>query len=834
MTMTEYSDATNGSSNNMPSAHASLVDGLNPEQKAAVIHHTGPLIVMAGAGSGKTRVLTHRIAYKLAQGIYPGDVLAVTFTNKAAKEMRSRIETIIGGDSTKLLWIGTFHSVCGRILRREIDQYENASGRRWQNNFVIYGESESMTAIKEVIKKLNLDTKLYNPKTIRYMISGLKNDRVDAYDYATDAKDFKAERISRIYDGYEEILHRNNALDFDDLLLMTVKVLQNNPEVRARYHQKFKHILVDEFQDTNEVQYELVRLLMEGCDKEDSNPTYQQELWRERSFTVVGDIDQSIYSWRGANFRILLDFQKDFPDAQTITLEQNYRSTSNILDVANAIIGNNSERIPKNLLSVKGQGDKIQCYEAPDDRDEAFFIIDQFQKIVYEGKYKPGQCCILYRTNVQSRVLEDLLISRGIPYTIVGGLKFYERREIKDVMGYLTLLFNPKDNYSLKRVINVPKRKIGKTTVEALEAAASERGISIYELLPMVAELDTIKPAAKKAIAGFKNTMSALEAQAPEKSLDELILAILDDTGYYDELKAEDPVDSEGRQANVEEFVSVARQFLNENPEGTLADFLTQMALLSDIDSAEPEENKFVMMTMHSAKGLEYPIVAVCGLEEGLFPHFRSLNDKDGMEEERRLMYVGVTRAEDKLFLTYARKRLIMGEIRYGTPSRFLKEAPADLLSGMYSLDRDADDYSEAPSSSSSYAVGGGSGYRSGGYNKPSYSGGGGYSQGNKYGGKSGNYQSGGRTDSDNLSRNVRIIKKKKSYAPGVDEGDSASVAPVALMAAGDRVTHSKFGEGTIQQVLGEGNKAIYGIKFDTIPGQKLLDPKIAKLTKVD
>ncbi|MBY0402359.1 MAG: UvrD-helicase domain-containing protein [Cyanobacteria bacterium] len=804
-----------------------LLDKLNPSQQNAVSHPNGPLLILAGAGSGKTRVLTHKIAYKLENGASPDSILAVTFTNKAAKEMRVRIETLVNqslsGGYNSNFWIGTFHGICGRILRREIQYYQTPAGRQWDPRFVIYDETQSIAAMKQVVKEQNLDEKLYNPKSIRYMISGFKNQLIDAYQYASSAKDYRAEKLAVLFDAYEALLSRNNALDFDDLLMVTVKLFQNNPDRLDRYHQQFQHFLVDEFQDTNDAQYELVRLLVEGCKKEDRSPALHKMLWANRSLTVVGDADQSIYSWRGANFRILMNFQSDFPDAQVIKLLENYRSTSNILSIANAIIENNEDRLPKELISIRGKGEAVSCFEAKDDREEAFYLIDRLLQITQSGQFKPGDCCFLYRTNQQSRAIEDVLISKGLPYTVIGGLKFYERREIKDVLSYLTVIFNDQDGYSVKRVLNVPKRGIGKATLERLEAAASQRGITLYQQLREVESVDGVTPKAVKAIAGFIKIVEALKAAAETATVEEMIVLILETTGYYDELKEEDPTDSEGRIGNVEEFVTVARQFLIETPGGGLAEFLTQMALLSDIDSAEPAENKFVLMTLHAAKGLEFPVVAIGGMEEGLLPHFRSLNDKDGMEEERRLMYVGVTRAMDRLFLSYARRRMIMGEFKYTTPSRFLKEIPAQFLSGSYTLDQESRldvDSLRRP------AVGGG-----GGRPQPKSS--------------SSSYQGEGYTSTpyheDSLSRfaprKTTGIPPKSANTSSTAGSGYGGASPVAftgpVFAVGQQVSHPKFGVGVVEQVIGSGDKAIYNIQFESISGKKLLDPKFAKLEGV-
>jgi DNA helicase II / ATP-dependent DNA helicase PcrA len=815
-----------------------LLESLNPEQSRAVTHQTGPLLVLAGAGSGKTRVLTHQIAYRIKNGGYPGEVLAVTFTNKAAREMRERLGHLLSDSGGHPHWIGTFHSICGRILRREIMHYTSKSGRVWNTNFVIYDESEVMAVIKGIIKTLNLDEKLYAPKSIRSMISGFKNQLKDAYTYATQAKDFRAEKIAQIYDLYEAALSQNNAMDFDDMMLICVNLLQSNPEILQQYHDRFKHILVDEFQDTNDTQYELVRLLAEGCLSSERHTALDENHWSNRSLTVVGDIDQSIYSWRGANFRILLNFQTDFPGADLIKLLHNYRSTTNILETANAIIQQNKERLPKDLLSVKGNGEPINCFEANDDREEADYILERFQQLTAHGLYKPGDCCILYRTNVQSRVLEDVLISRGIPYTMVGGLKFYERKEIKDVLAYMTAIFNDSDSFSVKRVLNVPKRGIGKTSLDILESFASQNQLPLYQVLRQADRVEGLKPKAIKAIGSFVAVLENLKRLASQLSLDELIVQILDLTGYFQELQQEDPTDSEGRQANVQELVGVARQFIVEfqfdeevaasQPENTkpgLADFLTQMSLLSDIDSSEPAENKVVLMTLHACKGLEFPVVAICGLEEGMLPHFRALTDATQMEEERRLMYVGVTRAMDRLFITYARRRMIMGELRYGQPSRFLSEIPSQYLSGFYSFDKELRNrYEDSDQSVNRLRQSGrNDGAETG---QPRWR-----SQGT---GDSGHADS---MTSDYLRKYA--AKKKQTQenrlpTVGSSHVNMGSTTGMPKLSSGDRVAHARFGNGTVSQVLGEGDKAIYSIQFDAIAGKKLLDPKFAKLEKVD
>ena len=764
-----------------------LLDGLNQEQRAAVEATRGPVLVLAGAGSGKTKVLTSKIAYLIAQGAAPEHILAVTFTNKAAKEMKARVEGLVGPGMQS--WIGTFHSICSKILRRDISQYQAPTGRYWASNFVIYDESDSIAAVKAAVQQLNLDDKLYAPKTIRYQISDFKNTLIDAWQYAHHhvGNDYKAEKLALIYDAYEGIMAKHNAMDFDDLLMLTVKLLQQQPAVLDRYHQHFRHILVDEFQDTNNAQYEMVRLLAEGSAQPD--PTRHAALWQQRSLTVVGDVDQSIYSWRGANFRILLNFQKDFADARLIKLEKNYRSKAVILEAANTVIANNSERLPKHLEATRGEGEKLYCYEAKDDRDEAFFVVDRFMQLIERHNYKPSDCCILYRTNAQSRSLEDVLMSRGIPYTMVGGLKFYERREIKDLLAYLTVLFNPQDDYSVKRIVNVPKRGIGKTSLDKLEQLANRQQLSLFDVICHIEQYDSgVTGKTQKALLAFGTSMAHLRQSADQHPVDELLMQLIETTGYIEELRQEDPKDTEGRMANVEEFVSVARQFHKDNPEDGLPEFLAQMSLLSDLDSADAVDSKLTLMTLHAAKGLEYPVVALCGMEEGIFPHFRSLNSNDQMEEERRLMYVGITRAEDHLMLTYARRRMIFGDIRYQRPSRFLMEIPGKLLAGDYTLDAES---RVEPAGERRFD----------------------------------------RNESRSSAGPEVIRPMGGSQKPNASRPTTASASP--QFKKGDRVRHGKFGEGEVVQVFGEGPKTIYNVQFDTVEGKKLINPKFAPLDAI-
>jgi DNA helicase-2/ATP-dependent DNA helicase PcrA len=805
---------------------------MNPAQQQAVQAGCGPLMVLAGAGSGKTRVLTHRIAAMLQGHVggrcWPSQVLSVTFTNKAAKEMRERVAKLVGEADAKSLWMGTFHSICARLLRRDILHYKSTAGRQWQTNFVIYDETDSVGLLKDILKRHNMDEKLYPPKAIKHQISELKNQGLDAYAAASQAKNYQAERLGVLFDAYEAGLAENNALDFDDLLLVTVKLLQQNPQLLANYYNHFRHILVDEYQDTNGVQYELVRLLATG------QPTHSPETppdWTGRSLTVVGDVDQSIYSWRGANFRILMNFESDFKGASRVNLLHNYRSTGTILKVANTIINNNQERLPKDLLSVKGVGSPITCFEANDEREEAHWVID---KLLHEAKTtgkQPGDCCILYRTNVQSRALEDVLMAQGIPYAMIGGLKFYERREIKDVMAYLTVLFNESDGYSVKRVLNVPKRGIGKTSIEHIDAAAQASGLTFYQVLQRIDQVPQVKGKAANAIAQFVTVIERLKQLTTKNApIDEVMLAIRSLTGYDLFLQEEDPHDNDNRLANLDELVSVARQFHANNPPdengegGGLADFLAQMSLLSDLDKADGQDltNRLVLMTMHAAKGLEFPLVAVVGLEEGMFPHSRSLNDTTQMEEERRLMYVAVTRAEDTLLLSFARRRMVFGEIKYSMPSRFLSEIPRECLTGNFSLDAEG---SFASRDESERWGGGGQRWGNSRNTTPRDS-------------------ARDNSPAQPLSR-PRLVSDDGRLEPTGKLNVGKLTPPTSqpqpqpeaftgtLLNKGDRVRHAKFGEGTVVQVIGSGSKVLYNVQFDGIEVKKLIDPKFAQLVLV-
>ena len=647
-----------------------ILDNLNKEQREAVQTIQGPLLVLAGAGSGKTKLLTSRIAYLIQNGVKPRNILAVTFTNKAAKEMKERLGNILGENVVKYMWVGTFHGICGRILRENIENYSFQSGKRLDKNFSIYDENDSNAVIKQAIKKLNLDDKVYQPKLVKSVISNAKNKMQDAYTFATFARDFKSQKIAAIYEEYENALNNNNAIDFDDMLLLTVKLLEQCKEVRQLYYDRFQHILVDEFQDTNMAQYKLINMLYTNLDT---------EIPDERSLCVVGDVDQSIYSWRGADYTIILNFQKDFKKTKLIKLEQNYRSTANILNVANAIIENNTERVDKVLYSQKGDGELIDYYEAQDEADEANFIASRIKQDS-GGDY--NRYAILYRTNSQSRALEEACMAAGIPYRIYGGLKFYDRKEIKDIIAYLKLIYNPDDSQSFRRIVNVPKRAIGDTTVKALSDFADSKDVSLFEAIKEIEESE-LSPRVQSKLKDFAELILKFKNAVGSYSLQEFVTLVIEKSGYLAELQSQNTPESEADIENLQELVNVAGEFVPEESDNALGEFLQQVALVSDLDGMDDISNNVTLMTLHSAKGLEFPIVFLAGCDEGVFPHQRTFNIPSEMEEERRLMYVGVTRAEEKLYLSSAKRRQMWGEYKYYNPSRFIDEIPRQLLNSI-------------------------------------------------------------------------------------------------------------------------------------------------------
>jgi len=639
-----------------------ILENLNPEQCRAVENYQGTMLVAAGAGSGKTKVLTSKIAYMISNNVKSKSILAVTFTNKAAKEMRERLSNMLSEELVKYMWIGTFHSICGRILRQDVD----ALNSKLDKNFTIYDEQDSNSVLKQAIKNLNLDEKAYPVKLLKTVISNAKNRMQNSSDFAMFANNYKSQRLASVFEEYERILEVNNAIDFDDMLMLTVKLLRQNSEIRQKYHDKFKHILVDEFQDTNPAQYELIKLLYTN-----GKENFEEE---GRSLCVVGDADQSIYSWRGADFRIILDFKNDFKNTELIKLEQNYRSTSTILQAANTIIQNNSERLDKTLISTNEQGNKIVLYNALDEIDEANFIVRKIKN----SSFDYGDCVILYRTNAQSRAIEEACMSNSLPYKIYGGLKFYDRKEIKDAVAYLKLIYNQQDSESFKRIVNVPKRAIGDTTIKKLQEYANENGISLYEAVLQSDDISEFNSATKKKLSDFCSLISNLASVKDNYTLPEFLSIVIEKTGYI--ASFHDTVEDQTRVENLQELVNAASNFEPQDQDNVLGEFLSQVALVSDIDNFETETNNVTLMTLHSAKGLEFPIVFLSGLEEGLFPHQRTFNSPSELEEERRLMYVGVTRAEKQLYISYAKRRQLWGEYKYYSPSRFLEEIPPSLI----------------------------------------------------------------------------------------------------------------------------------------------------------
>ena len=654
-----------------------LLENLNKEQQEAVQTTQGPLLILAGAGSGKTKVLTTRIAYMIQNGVRPRNILAVTFTNKAAKEMKERIGKIIGEDTVKYMWVGTFHGICGRILRENIDKYNTASGKHLDKNFTIYDDSDTNQLISRAIKKLNLDDKVYQTKLVKSVISNAKNKMQDAHTFATFARDFKSQKIASIYEEYEKSLNNNNAIDFDDMLMLTVKLLEQNEEVRQQYYDRFQHILVDEYQDTNLAQYKLVNMLYTNLSK---------DIPAERSLCVVGDVDQSIYSWRGADFTIIMNFQKDYPNTKLIKLEQNYRSTAHILNAANAVIENNNERVAKVLYSNKGEGEKLSYYIADDEADEANYIVSNIKRTAH-GNY--NQFAILYRTNNQSRALEEACMASGIPYRIYGGTKFYDRAEVKTVICYPKLINNTDDSQSLRRVINIPKRAIGETTLKNLSDFANERDISLFEAIKVCEESD-LNAKTQSKLKDFANLICKFQQAKDSYTLKEFVALVIEKSGYLAELQAKAINDPEIQDDinNLQELVNVAEEFVPEEEDNILGEFLQQVALVSDLDSMVDEANNVTMMTLHAAKGLEFPIVFIAGMDEGIFPSQRTLQVPSEVEEERRLMYVGVTRAEEKLYLISAKRRQTWGEYKYYNPSRFIEEIPHNLIESLESEGR--------------------------------------------------------------------------------------------------------------------------------------------------
>ena len=830
-----------------------ILDNLNNEQREAAKTTRGALLILAGAGSGKTKVLTSRIAYMVQNGEIAGKILAVTFTNKAAKEMKERLSAIIGENIVKYMWVGTFHSICGRILRQDIENYTFQSGKKLDKNFTIYDETDSLAVIKQAVKKLNLDDKIYQPKLIKAVISNAKNKMQDAYTFATFARDFKSQKIAQVFELYENTLNNNNAIDFDDMLMLCVKLLEQNPDVRKKYYDKFQHILVDEYQDTNQAQYQLVKALYTNL---------QAQIPEERSLCVVGDVDQSIYSWRGADFRIIMNFRTDFPNAKLVKLEQNYRSTANILNAANSIIENNEERVEKVLYSQKGDGEKISLYEAQDEGDEANYIVNCIRNT--SDNY--NQFAILYRTNAQSRALEESLIASGIPYRIYGGLKFYDRKEIKDAIAYLKLIYNTDDSQSLRRIINVPKRAIGETTLKNLQEYADENDLSLFNAILDVDNISTIKSGTATKLKDFSTLILKLKEAQEKYSLPEFLGLILEKSGYLRELQNSNTPEDETRIENLQELVNVANEFEPEELDNTLGEFLAQVSLVSDIDGMDEIANNVTLMTLHASKGLEFPIVFLAGCDEGIFPSARCSNSLSELEEERRLMYVGVTRAENKLYLTTAKRRQMWGEYKYYSPSRFLEEIPSNLL------EQEESEYTESSSTfrnAVKHVQGGGKyegkyggspkesrssvSYNSDGYVKPSTG------FGSSFTAPSANKTTNvvKRTPSrmiikknpinkqkedekikaffeDNIMKR-KLEEKKRMDAELAErqrkDEEVKNSATQYYFNVGERVFHEKLGVGHITDVIQIGDSTMYTIDFGKL-GKKAMDATYAHLKK--
>ncbi len=732
-----------------------LTLGLNPEQKEAVEHYQGPLLILAGAGSGKTRVLTHRVAWLIEEkGVAPWSILAITFTNKAAKEMKERIEKLVGTKALDI-WVGTFHACCVRILRREIERIG------FDRNFVIYDTSDQETLMKDCLSQLGYNDKNFPPKQVLAEIGRAKDELMSPEQYAEMAgSDFRQRKVANLYVLYQRKLKANNALDFDDIIMHTIRVLSENPDVLQHYQNKFKYILVDEYQDTNTSQYTLVSMLSQ----------------QHKNICVVGDDDQSIYGWRGANIRNILDFEKDFKNCHVVKLEQNYRSTGNILNAANKVIKNNYGRKNKTLWTENNAGQLIRVYQAQDEREEAWYTASAIQKEVDSGTRKYGDFAILYRLNAQSRVFEDAFMKTGVPYKIIGGHKFYDRKEIKDIIAYLRVIHNPHDDISLKRIINVPKRGIGKTTLDKAEQLSINNEVSIYSILLEAHAIPDFARAAPK-LKDFIDKLARFRTMAPYTELTEWMKTVIEEIGIIQEFQAEGTDEAKTRVENIREFQSVAMEFVrsSEEEKPSLEDFLAHISLVADTDNIEEEPDRVMLMTMHSAKGLEFPVVFLAGMEEGLFPSYRSIGEEKEMEEERRLCYVGITRAREQLFLTHAKSRMIFGNTTYNRASRFLDEIPAELT----------EDGAEKSQKKLEKAI--------------------------------------------NSQQPVGFDTWKQRTASFTQAND----LDISGLEPGVRVIHKKFGKGTIVTIVPEDNDYRVEINFDEF-GMKRLMASFAKLKQAD
>ena len=748
-----------------------VYDTLNKPQKEAVFHTEGPLLILAGAGSGKTRVLTHRIAYLIEEkGVNPWNILAITFTNKAAEEMRQRVDSLVG-IGAESIWVSTFHSMCVRILRRYIDRLG------YDNRFTIYDTDDQKTLMKEVCRKTDIDTKRFKERMLLSVISSAKNEMILPEEFELNAGgDFVQLKIAKVYKEYEAQMRANNALDFDDLLVKTVQLLETQPDVRENYQERFRYIMVDEYQDTNTVQFRLVSLLA----------------GKYRNLCVVGDDDQSIYKFRGANIRNILDFEKEFSDAKVIKLEQNYRSVGNVLEVANSVIRNNKGRKEKTLWTDNEKGEKIRLRQFDTAYDEAQFIAEDIKDETAQGANYSDHA-VLYRTNAQSRLLEEKFVAMNIPYKIVGGINFYSRREIKDVLSYLKTIDNGKDDLAVRRIINVPKRAIGLTTINRIQESAAARGIGFYDALSAPDLIPGIGRSASK-LDSFAALIEYFKGRSEESGVTDLLTEVIEKTGYTESLEADDPEELEARVQNIDELVSKAAVYeescsdRGERP--TLSGFLEEVALVADIDSVAEDRDYVILMTLHSAKGLEFPHVYLAGMEDGLFPSYMSISgdDPEELEEERRLCYVGVTRAEEKLTLTCARMRLVRGERQYNSMSRFIKEMPSALID---------------------------TGKREGGFSQN-------VSLGEK------------RTYSSEVSGYKRSAYAQKPAFAAIQKGSGlmAKKSEGLSYGVGDRVRHVKFGDGTVTEIKEGGRDYEVTVQFDTAGVRKMF-ALFAKLIKI-
>ena len=762
-----------------------IINGLNDKQKEAVLATEGPCLVIAGAGSGKTKVLTHKISYLMSTGVKPWNILAITFTNKAANEMKERVEKLVG-DAAKDIWMGTFHSICVKILRRYIDRIG------FRSDFVIFDTSDQKTLIKECIKAAQADDKIFTDRSVLSEISNGKNEMLEPSEYGIKyAGDFRREKIAELYALYQKKLKENNAIDFDDIINFTIKILTENPDVLDYYTEKFRYVLVDEYQDTNKSQFTLVSLIAS----------------KYGNVTAVGDNDQGIYSFRGADISNILNFEKDFPGTKIIKLEQNYRCTGNILKAANAVIKHNESKFDKKLWTQNDEGNLPCIYCGEDEYDEASYVVEQIAHLKREEYYKNSDFSILYRMNAQSRAIEDILRREDIPYKIIGGLKFYERKEIKDIIAYLRLIQNSSDNLSLKRIINEPKRGIGKTSLEKIQEISESSGVSMYEIIKNAADYDLNRVYINSR--EFIEQIENLKNKKNELKISDLIKETLKTTGYTKALEQEGSVEAETRIENLEEFLTVAIEFEEESAENTLPEFLEGITLSSDIDGMEESDDKVTLMTLHSAKGLEFPVVFLVGMEEGIFPGYKSIGEPKALEEERRLFYVGITRAKQYLYLTCAKHRTIFGSTSYNSISRFVEEIPDELLEG----------YQEAVTTKSK------TNYEDTGY-RWSY----GKGQSVKTYKVDNNEITTTIAAKTRENEGVYQFRTAESFLNSIKQKSKESDSvDIEKYQAGQRIYHKKFGEGVINYIEKEGEDAKVDITFDKA-GHKRLMAKFAGL----